>query len=153
MDQRREREQRKRHGSRPALIRAASRRSIHAERERAHHHADERDAEVVARTHQACSARARRLPHLRRIARVDSKRDARRGSSVVALPDDFVAEGFPAEYLVEYHLGVMAHMPVEMYVEGRRLGEEFTEGKGGLIEPLQIAIELASPPIAVSALP
>jgi hypothetical protein len=64
---------------------------------------------------------------------VKARPDARRRSGVVAVPDDFVAEGFSAEYLVEYHLGVMAHMPVEMYIEGRRLGEEFMESKGGLM--------------------
>src|SRR5260370_27954730 len=72
----------------------------------------------------------------------------RRGS----LPDDLVQASVFSENLVEHCLRIVADVPVEMDVDTCVLGEEISEDKGCLVEPLEVRIEAPAPCISVGFL-
>lgn len=68
------------------------------------------------------------------------------------MPNDLVSEVILAEHFIQYHLGVMSDMPIEMDVKTSSIGQQLVEENGCLIEPFQVRIEAASPGIRVCLL-
>lgn len=67
-------------------------------------------------------------------------------------PNNFISKVLITKYFVQYNFGVVAHVPVEVDVDGAIFGQQVAEEQGRFVEPLQIGIEAPTPSVAVGLL-